>query len=67
LSKKVTMANPNPHDPERRRRREQEGQEARAYMQGLIDRTEARWAAERERRERRRARLRRLTFGLLGR
>jgi hypothetical protein len=63
----VTMAKPNPHDPERRRRREEEGRVARAYMQGIIDRFEARQVAERERRERRRARLRRLTFGLLGR
>ena len=61
------MAKPSPDDHERRRRRKEEGQAARAYMQGIIDRFEARQAAERERREHRRARLRRLTFGLLGR
>ena len=41
--------------------------ELREHMQGLIDRLQARLDEEAERRERRRQRLSRLTFGLLPR
>ena len=62
------MAERTPEEREAwRRRRKEEGEAARAYMQEILDRVGARIEAERERRERRRARLRRLTFGLLGR
>jgi hypothetical protein len=43
------------------------GSPARRHMTELIARGEARRQARREAEERRRARLRRLTFGLLGR
>ena len=46
------------------RRTNEEGRRARAYMQALIERTEARWEAEAARRERRRRLVRRLlAFG----
>jgi hypothetical protein len=61
------MGKPTPEEHEARRRRKEEGEAARAYLQDILDRVGARMEAERQRRERRRARLRRLTFGLLGR
>ena len=61
------MKQPTPEEREEWRRRDEEGEAARAYMQDILDRVGARIEAERVRRERRQARLRRLTFGLLGR
>lgn len=54
-------------DPEEHRRIMEEGRAAHQKLQSTIDRVEAKLAAAREYEERRRARLRRLTFGLLGR
>ena len=55
------------NDPERWREIQEQGAVARRHMSELIARGEARRQARREAEERRRARLRRLTFGLLGR
>jgi hypothetical protein len=55
------------NDAERRKELEEQGAAAHRRMSELIARGEARRQARREAEERRRARLRRLTFGLLGR
>ena len=61
------MRERTPEEREAWERRKREGEAARAYMQDILDRVGARIEADRARRERRQARLRRLTFGLLGR
>jgi hypothetical protein len=55
------------NDSERWREIQEQGAAAHRRMSELIARGDARRQARREAEERRRARLRRLTFGLLGR
>jgi hypothetical protein len=61
---------PRKMDPDERRRYEAQKAEwaknSREF-EAMYERLKARWRAEDERHERRQARLRRLTFGLLGR
>jgi hypothetical protein len=56
-----------PEQRERIRALEQEAQAYSAQAKEIFDRLAARMDARRAERERRRARLRRLTFGVLGR
>ena len=61
------MAKKRKPDPEERARREAEFREGQRELQARIDYHTAKLGEERARDERRRRRLRRLTFGLLPR